>query len=87
MSWYKYSQISNRLIGYKIVAWDGKRAFSIYNPGTIYSLQVGSEVGQTYLGTNEQFCKDYYSGLTNFEDMLLTYSYNAQDVISGGVIS
>lgn len=70
-------------MGYKIVSWDGKRAFSIINPSITYNLQVGSECGEAFLGTTRQFVEDYYRNLSDFEDMLLTYSYMPEDVISG----
>lgn len=73
-----------RNLGYKIVGWDGKRAYSIYDKRITYSLAIGSEVGDVFLGTSAQFCIDYYSGGTNDEDMLLTFSYDGRDIISGG---
>lgn len=82
MSWLKQA---NRLVGYKIVGYDGQRAYSLYDPRQTVNLSVGSVTGPTYLGTTPQFCMDYYTGLAKegHRDILLTYSYAEEDITSG----
>jgi len=79
--WYKESQ---KIMGYKIVAYNKGRAFSLYNNKITYNLSIGSISSDIFLGTNEKFCLDYYSGLTDDQELILTYSYNPSDIISGG---
>lgn len=82
MNWL--SKFSNKmLIGYKIVSWDGNEAFSLYDKNKKINLNIDSIDSNIYLGTSKQFCIDYYSGLTDDKDMLLTYSYDKNDIISG----
>lgn len=78
--WYKESQ---RHVGYKIVGYLNGQAFSLANSSITYPLVPGNMTGDTFLGTSEQFCIDYYSGLTDEAEMLMTYSYDDQDIISG----
>lgn len=86
MNWYKKSQ-QNQFRGFKMVAWDGQRAYSLYEPSQTIDLTVGSEIQMegkgVYLGTSREFCENYYSGLTDDQDMLMTYSYELEDIISG----
>ena len=74
-------------IGYKIVAFDGEKAYSLYG-GKEYpiSIETGSVITDLkgfFLATNIAFAKDYYSGLTDDQDMILTYEYHPDDVIFG----
>jgi len=78
--WYKVAQ---KMVGYKVVAYRNGKAYSLANPAIIYSLAIGSITERTYLGTNEKFCIDYYQGITDEQELLLTYSYDTNDVISG----
>ncbi len=80
--WYKIAQ--NRRIGFKIVGFANDKAYSLANRNIQYSLAIGSTVGDTFLGTTETFVKDYYSGITDGAELLLTYSYDVADIISGG---
>ena len=86
MNWYKKAQ-QNQFQGFKMVAWDGQRAYSLYQQSQTIDLTVGSEIqmgGQgLYLGTSREFCESYYSGLTDDQDMLLTYTYSSEDILSG----
>ena len=72
-----------QLIGYKIVGWDGKRAFSLYQTNKTVDLTIGSIDKNIYLGTTRQFVLDYYSGGTDYQDLLLTYQFKPEDVIKG----
>lgn len=78
--WYKLAQ---RMTGHKVVAYDKGRAYSLYNKNTTYNLAIGSMTGDTFLGTNEKFCLDYYGGVIDEPELLLTYSYDTSDVVSG----
>lgn len=81
MNWYKKAQTTQ--IGFRVVAWDGQRATSLQEERPV-NLHPGSVEKYIYLGTSEQFCIDYYSGLSNTQDMLLTYAYSPTDIVSGG---
>lgn len=81
MNWYKSSQ---KLFGYKIVGWDGQRAFSLMNTSITYAIEPGTVHANLYLGTSPEFVKNYYTGLTDFADMLLEYSFDPADIVQGG---
>lgn len=84
-SWYnRYKTASEPVLGYKIVGWNGQRAYSLYRTTLTYDVRPGVVHYNLYLGTSEQFCLDYYTGGTNDRDMLLTYTYLPEDIISGG---
>jgi hypothetical protein len=75
-----------KYIGYKIVGWDGKQAFSLYNKHILISLIKGDVITDpkgVFLGTTKNFCIDYYSGMTDNQDLLLTYEYMAKDLLRG----
>jgi hypothetical protein len=80
--WYKIAQ--NRNTGFKIVGFANGKAYSLANPKLQYNLAIGSTTGDTFLGTTEQFVKDYYSGTTDDQELLLVYSYDPADIVSGG---
>jgi len=72
--------------GWKIVGFDNGQAFSLYDPAIKISTKVGETITMPkgiYLGTSEQFCLDYYSGMTDGEELLLKYSYSTEDLIRG----
>ena len=95
MNWYNFSiknaQVyrstkAKKYLGYKIVGFDGARYFSLYRPDLTIDVTIGSVIsppGGLYLGTTKQFCIDYYSNGTDFQDALLTYEYDENDVLSG----
>lgn len=73
-------------VGYKVVGWNGQYAFSLFNTKIQIPIIIGSEIIDSkglFLGTSRQFCIEYYSGLSNYEDLLLTYEYNMTDIIQG----
>jgi hypothetical protein len=80
--WYKFAQ--NRKTGFKVVGFANGVAYSLANRNLQYSLVIGSAVGDTFLGTTEQFVIDYYSNMTDDQELLLAYSYDIADIISGG---
>ena len=76
------------LKGYKIVGWDeeNKRAFSIYDTKLDVDIKLNSITQYKtglYLGTSKNYVLDYFSGGTDFEDLLLTYEYDKNDLIKG----
>ena len=84
MSWYKKAQ--NIFTGYKVVAFNGEHAYSLYQKDQIVDINIGNEIydpNGIYLGTSKKFCLDYYTGLTDDQDILLTYSFGEKDLIKG----
>ena len=88
-NWRKYlNEKDAPLIGYKIVAYEGGKLYSLQNPDLEYNVKVGtveSPANGMFLGTTEDFVKDYYLEMTDKQDALLIYEYNAEDVISGNL--
>ena len=82
--WMEANQQS--LKGYKIVAHEDGKLYSLQNPNLEYSVKVGtveSPNGGLFLGTDKDFVVEYYSELTDKQDALLTYEYDLEDVVSG----
>jgi hypothetical protein len=85
----RHSAKSSSVYGYKIVGYDPdkKRAFSLYEP----SMDADTAVGKTvkypgkglFIGTTRKFCLDYYSGLTDMEELMLTYEISPSDILTG----
>jgi len=72
--------------GYKIVAYENGKAFSIYDQDITIETEKGSVIEDPngiYLGTSEDFVMTYYTGLTDYDDLLLTYQYDDKDIIKG----
>lgn len=73
-------------IGYKIAAWDGEKATSLYKRDLVIPIDIGSELnGRIYLGTTRKFVVDYYSGGTDLVDILLIYSFDSKDILKGSL--
>jgi hypothetical protein len=87
MKFKQYLQKSSRFHGFKIVAKDSHgQLYSIYDPNVKYQLHMGSVESPPngmYLGTSRKFVMDYYSEMTEDSDVLLTYEYDAGDVLRG----
>lgn len=74
--------------GYKIVAHEDGKLYSLQNPDLQYNVKMGTVETPTngmFLGTTKNFVIDYYSEMTDKEDALLVYEYDPEDVISGQV--
>ena len=72
--------------GYKIVAHEDGKLYSLQNPDLQYNVKMGTVESPTngmFLGTTKNFVIDYYSEMTDKEDALLIYEYDPEDVISG----
>lgn len=81
------SEISKEepLIGYKVVSRKDGKLYSIMNPEVEYKAGIGSVESSDkgiFLGNSRDFA-DYYTGLTDEEDVLLVYEYNEEDILSG----
>mgnify|MGYP001250317938 CR=1 FL=1 len=77
---------SDKLTGWKIVSWDGEKLRSLADSFLIYDISEGDVVSNSdgfYLGTSKEFVQDYYSGLNDYSDALISFKYNESDVISG----
>lgn len=80
----------NIRLGYKIVNYDGKEAYSIANNKIKYSLEKDTiETGNIYLGTSEKFAVDYYSTDSDDpadpEELLLVYEFSLSDIVKGNI--
>lgn len=76
----------SELLGYKVVGQSADaRLFSLYDGSTINAEPgtIESRRGGLYLGTSEEFVTDYYTGMTDEREALLTYRYSSADLISG----
>jgi hypothetical protein len=86
MNWYKTSQ--ETMLGYKGVSYnpETRTASSFWGGGEI-DLTIGgwaytdSPKGM-YLGSDKDYVLDYYSGMTDGEEILLTYQFNIEDALS-----
>ena len=69
-----------------MVAYDGENFRSLQNPNITYDVAVGSIEDNPkgfFLGTTEKFVKDYYLETTDFDDAVITYEYEPEDIIKG----
>ena len=85
--WRKYLIESEGVgMGYKIVAYEDGKLYSLQNPDLEYKADIGtveSPSGGMYLGTTKDFVIGYYAEMTDKKDALLIYEYDPQDVILG----
>ena len=80
--------VAPRNLGYKIVNYDGKQAYSIADKNVKYPLKKNSIMtGNIYLGTSERYAVDYYSTGSDDPDdpqeLLMTYEYDLSDLVKG----
>ena len=87
-NWYKFAQ--QIMLGYKGVAYNPqtKTAYSFWG-GQNYPIDI--TIGNTistnspkgmYLASSKQYVLDYYSGMTDGEELLLTYQFDVKDALS-----
>lgn len=72
-------------MGYRVVEKRDGKYYSLYSKEEI-PLKIGQETVDPkgfYLGTTREFATDYYTGLTDYDDAILTYEYRPEDVIKG----
>lgn len=77
-------------LGYKIVNFDGKDAYSIADKRVKYSLKKNDiHVGNIYLGTSKKYATEYYSTDSDDpedpEELLLTYEFSPKDIKKGNL--
>lgn len=81
----RYIYAKTPLTGYKSVALVKGKYRSLYDnsliPGRVHSTHAPP--GGVYLGTTEQFVRDYYTGMTDEDEIILVYEYDPRDVVSG----
>ncbi len=84
--WRQFNEGGDTRQGYKIVAYEDGKLYSLQNPDLEYRAKVGtveSPSGGMFLGTTKDFVVDYYGEMTDKQDALLIYQYSVEDVISG----
>lgn len=77
-------------LGYKIVNFDGKEAYSIADKKVKYSLKKNDmHTGNIYLGTSKKYATEYYSTDSDDpedpEELLLTYEFSPSDIKKGNI--
>lgn len=74
------------LLGYRIVSQSGDDLVTLAG-GELVDATIDKEASYKgnglYLGTTTKFVVDYYSGLSDLSDVMLTYSFDTDDVLSG----
>ena len=89
---YKYSDSMirrplSKLVGYKIMSYVNGKIISLAKPDIVIPKRIGSTISAVgngvYLSPSKAFVIRHYSGLTDFDDVLLELEYNKQDVITG----
>ncbi|MHA2051867.1 MAG: hypothetical protein ACW986_19845 [Promethearchaeota archaeon] len=82
-----YRIASEKRLGYKAVGYKDGQAYSLYGGyGTPIDITVGSWMNDGspkgfFLGSSKEYVLDYYSGLTDDDELLLTYEYDKSDVV------
>ncbi len=81
----KLFEIAQSYNGYRVVGYDGEQYFSLATQEPI-QLEIG-ETNQDpkgfFLGTSQEFATDYYTGLSDFDDVLLEYEFSPDAVLRG----
>jgi hypothetical protein len=77
---------SGKQHGYRIVSKDGDSLVTLAGNERVDD-RIGAKHNYTgnglYLGTSKKFVEDYYSGLSDLPDVMLTYIFDVDDVLSG----
>jgi len=78
---------SGMALGYKVMAYKDGKLVSLMDDGVTMTPKIGEvhKMGGKgiYLGTTKDFVEDYYTGLTDLDEVILTYKYSLSDVTSG----
>jgi hypothetical protein len=71
--------------GYRIEAHSGSAFVTLHGQMTRQHVVGREETDKRglYLGTTPLFVLDHYTGLSEFEDRLLTYEFDLADVLTG----
>ena len=79
--------MAGELRGYRMVAYEHGRGFTSLARQLPLELAMGGwdemPGAGIYLGTSRRFCEEFYSGCTDMDDVLLTYEYEAGDLLGG----
>jgi hypothetical protein len=74
-------------VGYRIVGWSPAEGFRTLAGRQKIQPRIGRldemALPGIYLGTTRAFCEAYYTGLTDGDDVLLTYEYDERMLVSG----
>ena len=74
------------LFGYRIVSQSGDDLVTLAG-GELVDPTIDKETSYKgnglYLGATKKFTLDYYTGLSDLSDVMLTYSFDTDDVLSG----
>lgn len=79
----------NEEIGYKVMKYDPttNMVYSVADDSNKFPLKVGNKISMRgkgiYLSNNEEFVKNYYSGLTDTDEVLLKIEYDPKNIIIG----
>jgi hypothetical protein len=88
LSFVLFENKTDIFYGYKIVAYDGIRYYSLYSKKTL-NIAIGKTISfggeGLFLGSSPDFCIDYYSGGTDDQDALLKFEFNKHDIIKGDI--
>lgn len=83
------SRLVGENIGYKVMAFDRESSsgYSLADKTFKIPLVIGKEVSVgkngLYLSNSKNFVKNYYSGLTDSDEVIVTFEYDPKDIISG----
>lgn len=75
--------------GYKVMAYDRKNkiAYSLADKNVKFPIDINKKItigkNGLYLSNNKDFVKNYYSGLTDTDEILVKFEYDPVDIISG----
>ena len=76
---------AERRLGYKMMELRGKRLHSLAHSPVTYPAKVGARISMggagIFLGTSKQFVLDYYSGLTDGAEVLVTFSVDPKHIV------
>lgn len=79
----------NEKVGYKVMRYDPttNMVYSIADDNNKFPLKVGDKISMRgkgiYLSNNEDFVKNYYSGLTDTDEVLLKIEYDPKSILVG----
>lgn len=74
-------------LGYRIISFSERDGYRTLYGGDPLKLEIGRVDSMSgngiYLGSNRKFCEDYYCGLSDDQDVLLTYEYDDANILTG----
>lgn len=77
-------------IGYKCMAYEDGKAVSLANKELAFDLRLGANLSMSgdgvYLSNSRDLVVDYYTGITDNDEVLLTLEYDDKDLIDGNLL-